>query len=187
MSENETTYPFIVRFFKHLHTINTHRRIVRKNCFACGIYYQGITHDLSKYSPTEFWVSVKYFLGYRSPYMKEKALKGYSLGWLHHKGRNKHHWEYWYDMINGEWIPLQVPYRYVVEMVCDRVAACKVYQKEKYTQRSALEYFQTRNDKLYMHPKTAEELRKMLTEIAENGEAAAFAQFKENIKNKYTY
>ena len=175
---------YFQRFFLHLHTVNTHRRAVRKNCFKCGLYYQGLTHDLSKYSPAEFLVSVKYFQGYRSPYMKEKEEKGYSLGWLHHKGRNKHHWEYWYDMINGVWQPLEVPYRYVVEMLCDRVAACKVYQKEKYTSSSAINYWNTRNDKVYMHPKTAALLESMLKSIEDRGEEATFQAIKENIRHK---
>ena len=169
-------------FFLHLHTINKHRRLVRIHCFKCGLYHQGITHDLSKYSPTEFLVSVKYFQGNRSPYMKEKELKGYSLGWLHHKGRNKHHWEYWYDMIDGIWQPLEIPYNYVVEMLCDRVAACQVYQKDKYTSSSPITYWNTRNDKQYMHPKSAALLESFLKSIEDNGEEATFASIKKEIK-----
>ncbi len=180
----ETT---ISKFMKHSKTINQHRYLVMKNCFACGIYQQGLTHDLSKYSPSEFLVSVKYFQGFRSPYMLEKQEKGYSLGWLHHKGRNKHHWEYWYDMIDGKWMPIKMPYPFVVEMVCDRVAACKVYQKEKYHSSSALEYFKSKNDKKYMHPETARELENILTLISEIGEERTFHILKKNIQNNYQY
>lgn len=185
MSEKNWSYPY--RFVHHLHTIDTHRREVMKNCFACGLYEQGLTHDLSKYSPSEFWVSVKYFQGSRSPYMKEKQIKGYSLGWLHHKGHNRHHWEFWYDMIDGQWVPLKMPYRYVVEMACDRVAACKVYQKEKYTEESALNYFLAKNDRKYMHPDTARELESILRNIAEHGEKETFALLKKRIQSHYHY
>ena len=78
--------PLYRKFLMHLETVNHHRAEVMKNCFACGLYRQGLTHDLSKYEPAEFLVSVKYFQGYRSPYIYEKELHGYSLGWLHHKG-----------------------------------------------------------------------------------------------------
>ena len=129
MNEN---LPYHTRLIRHLETVREHRNLVRRNCFACGLYSQGLKHDLSKYSPSEFLVSVRFFQGYRSPYMKEKELYGFSEGWLHHKGRNPHHWEYWYDMIDGKWQPIRMPYRYIVEMVCDRVAACRVYLKDKY-------------------------------------------------------
>ena len=46
---------------KHLATVNKHRRQVRKNCFRMGLYWQGLTHDLSKYSWAEFRIGAKYF------------------------------------------------------------------------------------------------------------------------------
>jgi len=165
----------------HLSTVNHHRMEVMKNCFACGLYKQGLMHDMSKYEPTEFLVSVKYFQGYRSPYNYEKELYGYSMGWLHHKGRNKHHWEYWYDMIEGKWVPIEMPYPYLIEMVCDRVAACRIYQKEKYTKSSALEYFLSRNDRLYMHPETARQLEEILRDISIRGEEAVFHDIKQKM------
>lgn len=181
MSGNQQKMSYPERFWKHLGTVNQHRYEVLKNCFACGLYQQGLTHDLSKYSPSEFWVSVRYFQGWRSPYVYEKELFGYSAGWLHHKGRNRHHWEYWYDMINGEWIPIRMPQKYVIEMVCDRVAACRIYQKEKYTQESALNYYLQKNDKKYMHPETASLLEMILREIAERGENAVFSDIRNHI------
>lgn len=181
MSDNGIQYGTLRRFFLHLHTINTHRKEVRRNCFACGLYMQGLTHDLSKYSPSEFIESVKYFQGNRSPYMYEKEHFGFANGWMHHKGRNRHHWEYWYDMKDGIWQPLEMPYRYFVEMVCDRVAACRIYQKEKYTKASALEYYMTRNDRRYMHEKTADLLETVLKDISVRGEDAVFADLRKEI------
>lgn len=170
--------PLYRKFLMHLETVNHHRAEVMKNCFACGLYRQGLTHDLSKYEPAEFLVSVKYFQGYRSPYIYEKELHGYSLGWLHHKGRNRHHWEYWWDQLDGKWVPIRMPFPYLVEMVCDRVAACRTYQKEKYHKESALEYFLMKNDAQYMHPETAKELEEILRDIAERGEDAVFHDLK---------
>ena len=125
MSKNNKP-TFLQKTFHHLKTIGEHRRLVRKFCFKCGLYKQGLTHDLSKYSFSELIPSIRYYQGYRSPYTREKELNGYSLGWLHHKGRNKHHWEYWWDKIDGKWQPIKIPQNYVVESICDRIAACKV-------------------------------------------------------------
>lgn len=172
---------YFQRLWGHFKTVTIHRHYVRKNCFACGIYAQGLKHDLSKFSFAEFHESVQHYQGNRSPYMEEKELYGYAPGWLHHKGRNKHHWEYWYDMINGIWQPLDMPFLYVVEMVCDRVAACRAYQKEKYVPSSALDYYNSRNDKLYMHDHTRKELERMLTLIAEKGEQQAFTEIKQEV------
>ena len=104
-----------------------------KGCFAVGLYKQGLMHDLSKYSWVEFRVGAKYYQGTRSPNNAEREEHGYSLAWLHHKGRNKHHYEYWLDYgfppdrsITG----MNMPKKYVVEMFMDRIAACKVYMKK---------------------------------------------------------
>ncbi len=112
-----------------------------------GLYWQGLTHDLSKYSLTEFLVGAKYFQGDCSPNNAEKRGEGLFLLWLHHKGRNKHHFEYWidYSMPGSEGpllIGMKMPLRYVVEMFMDRIAACKVYQKEDYTDASPWLYHQ---------------------------------------------
>ena len=134
---------FPARFWGHLKTITLHKLRVTRLCFKMGLIKQGLLHDLSKYSPVEFRAGVRYFQGYRSPIDAEKEAKGYSEGWLHHKGHNKHHWEYWIDrnkQCQGLFC-VEMPKRYVAEMVCDRIAACQTYQKEKYTNASPIEYF----------------------------------------------
>jgi len=156
--------------FGHLHTINSHKLLVTKFCFKMGLYKQGMLHDLSKYSPTEFWPSVKYFQGTKSPISAERKAKGYSECWLHHKGHNKHHWEYWvdYSPLEKRYISLDIPVNYVKEMVCDRIAACMVYQKEKYHPSSALEYLENSEEKNMLHPNTYHRLKHYLTIVAEN-------------------
>lgn len=163
--------------------MHIHRSLVRRNCFECGLYWQGLTHDLSKYSLSELVPSLEYYQGYRSPYAYEKELIGYSAGWLHHKGRNRHHWEYWYDTIDGVFQPIEMPYRFLVEMVCDRVAASRTYLKDKYTSSSALEYFLNKKESGYIHPRTREELEKILRMIADEGEDAVFLKLKKSLKN----
>ena len=82
---------------KHLKTITKHKLLVMKYCFRLGLYKQGMTHDLSKYMPTELLTGARYYQGTRSPNAGEREAKGYSLAWMHHKGRNRHHYEFWTD------------------------------------------------------------------------------------------
>ena len=166
-------------FMGHLHTINHHRRLVRKLCFKIGLYKQGLTHDLSKYSPTEFWPGVKYFQGDKSPIVAEIKEKGYSEAWLHHKGRNKHHWQYWVGVKKGVITPYEMPVRYVKEMACDRIAACMTYEKEKYHKSSALEFLLTSSERKLIPPKTVQLLEKYLTIVSENELDKALAIIKD--------
>ena len=171
-------------FFGHLHTINHHKKLVMEGCFKVGLYKQGLLHDLSKYSPVEFWVGVKYFHGDRSPNNAEREDKGVSLAWLHHKGRNKHHMEYWIDYSqkkDGRMIGMEMPTKYVVEMFIDRIAACKVYQKDKYTDKSPLEYYKRGFDHYLIHPNTQALLEEMLQMLADKGEKETFLYIRKNI------
>lgn len=166
---------------KHLKVICHHRHLVIKHCRKAGIFWQGLGHDLSKFSPTEFFTGAKYFLGNRSPNEKERELFGYSAAWLHHKGRNKHHFEYWND-VNPQtkrYEPVKMPTRYLIEMFCDRVAASKTYQGNAYTDEHPLNYFLRGNAKLSMHPETAETLEMLLRMLAEKGEDETFKYIKQ--------
>lgn len=160
---------------KHFITITKHRHLVMKLCFKMGLYKQGLLHDLSKYSYTEFSNSAKYYVGTYSPTISERKEKGYSDIWMHHKGRNKHHYEYWFDFSNVEkkYVPIKIPIQYVKEMICDRIAASKVYLKDKYTKSSALEYFNRTYDRHEMHPETSELLKSWLELVNEKGENEA--------------
>ena len=164
----------------HFKTITRHRMLVLGHCIKAGIPLQGLTHDLSKYSPTEFIPGAHYYLGFKSPNVRERELKGASLAWLHHKGRNKHHFEYWvdYQMKTRRPGPVRMPDRYLIEMFCDRVAASKVYQGDAYSQEKPLAYFQHGNAKNLMHPDTARVLEEWLVMLAKEGEAATFAHIR---------
>lgn len=140
---------FIQRFFGHTRTVLRHKKEVAKICFKMGLYWQGIVHDLSKFSPTEFFPSVKYFQGTRSPIDAEKEDKGYSMAWLHHKSVNKHHFWFWVDYDNGQCqAPVRMPLKYVYEMVADTVAAGKVYSAnagKEWKQSDPYEYYKAHN------------------------------------------
>ena len=165
--------------WKHFKTVCRHKWFVFRECASCGIVWQGLTHDLSKFSPTEFISSAKYFQGNRSPIEAEKEDIGYSAAWLHHKGRNPHHWEYWTDFgPNGEIIANKIPRKYVIEMVCDFIGAGKAYNTAKWTQRSPLEYYNKVRGGRYFHPDTEKEILKYLNYIADEGLDAFYKMVK---------
>lgn len=177
---------FISRFFGHFHTINSHRHKVIGNCFRAGIPWRGLMHDLSKYSPTEFFNGVKYYQGMRSPNEAEREDIGYSRAWMHHKGRNRHHFEYWidYNPVTKRQEPVKMPDVFVAEMFCDRVAASKIYMKENYTDEAPLNYFLNAKARRIIHPETSELLEGWLTMLSERGEKATFAEIRRYLKNR---
>ncbi len=172
-----------MKAWQHLKTITRHRHLVMRGCFRVGLVWQGLTHDLSKYSPTEFLVGARFFQGNRSPNAAEREEKGYSEAWMHHKGRNRHHYEYWTDMSRetGHYEAVPMPRNYLVEMVMDRRAACIVYQGDKYTDGSALEYFERSREKQLMHPQTRQELGYILTMLRDKGEEKTFRYLKDSV------
>ncbi len=172
-----------MKAWQHFKTITRHRNLVMLGCLRVGLVWQGLTHDLSKYSPTEFSVGAKYYQGTRSPNAAEREDKGYSEAWMHHKGRNRHHYEYWTDMSkqSGQYEAVPMPRKYLVEMVMDRRAACMVYQGKDYTDGSALAYFEKSRERSLMHPQTRKELGYLLTMLRDEGEKATFRYIKESV------
>ena len=150
--------------WKHFKTITYHKWLVLGGCFKVGLYWQGLTHDLSKYSATEFWTGARYYQGTRSPNAAEREEKGYSEAWMHHKGRNKHHYEYWTDMspVTRNYESMPMPRKYLVEMIMDRRAACMTYQGKNYKDSSAYEYFDKSREKSLMHPELKRQLEELL-------------------------
>ena len=173
----------------HFRTITKHRHAVIRNCRRAGILWQGLRHDLSKYSPTEFIPGVKYYVGTRSPNELERAEKGYSAAWLHHKGRNRHHFEYWsdYNPVERRVGPVKMPLRYVIEMVCDRMAASRIYLGDKYTDASALEYFVHGKTHRVIHPETSDLCERLLTMLADEGEEKTFVYMRRLLKENQEY
>ena len=173
--------------WKHFVTITHHRLVVMAGCFRIGLYWQGLTHDLSKYSKVEFWNGARYYQGTRSPNTAEREEKGYSEAWMHHKGRNRHHYEYWSDMNretrNYESVPM--PRKYLAEQVMDRRAACMIYQGKDYTSGSALAYYMKSRERELMHERNRKELEYILGMLAQQGEKETFRYLKkEFLKGK---
>lgn len=162
----------------HFRTITEHKKLVMEHCFQLGLYKQGLLHDLSKYMPVEFLVGAKYYQGTRSPNNAEREDKGYSAAWLHHKGRNRHHFEYWIDYqledSNHAMGGMRMPRKYVAEMLADRIAASKVYNGDAYTRHDPLAYFLKGKDHYMIHPQTRRELEYLLRILDRYGEEACF-------------
>ena len=170
-----------MKAWQHFKTITHHKWLVLCGCFRVGLYWQGLTHDLSKYSLTEFRSGATYYQGNRSPNAAEREDKGYSEAWMHHKGRNRHHYEYWTDISRetGKYEAMPMPRNYLVEMVMDRRAACMTYQGDRYRDDSALRYFERGRETRDMHPQTRRELGYILTMLAEKGEKETFRYLKD--------
>ena len=170
-----------MKLFKHFKTITKHKFYVMKLCFRFGLYKQGLKHDLSKYSWTELVTGTKYYLGYKSPNSNERDTIGYSSAWLHHKGRNKHHWEYWIDFTSKGIIAIEMPINYVVEMFCDRVAATMVYQGTQFNFKAPLDYYNKTHHYYVINENTDRILRDMLERLANSN----LDETIEYIKEKY--
>lgn len=173
------------KYWEHLKVISKHKWLVMVHCFKAGIPWRGLMHDNSKFGPTEFFTSARYFQGNSSPIDAEKAERGYSYAWQHHKGKNPHHWEYWIDNIGTyKNTPVKIPYKYVVEMVCDWIGAGQTYSKTKWTIKEPWEYYKKVRGERILHPHTEELILYFLYAISIGG-LEAFYWYAKNCKVDY--
>ena len=136
---------YIKNAIGHLKTIVIHKYWVFKYAKQLGIPYQGLLHDLSKFSWTEFSESVKFYQeGKSSPIIAAKKAQGYSLAWQHHKGRNPHHYEHWTDKYDDGTIALKMPFKYAVEMIADYLGAGRVYSGSSFTLKGEYDWWKNR-------------------------------------------
>lgn len=161
------------KYLAHLKTITKHKILVGYYCCKCGQVKRGLMHDNSKFGLTEFFTSAKYFQGNISPIDKEKAEKGYSIAWQHHKGHNPHHWEWWIDSLgNRKNTPLKVEWPYLIEMICDWIGAGKVYSKKTWTQAEPYNYYMKVRNSRIINPETEEVIIYLLEIIKDCGISA---------------
>lgn len=169
-------------FIKHFKLITRHKILVFKLCCKIGEPWRGFMHDFSKYSPTEFLEGVKYYNGKRSPIVVCKQEKGYSEAWLHHKGRNKHHYEYWIDTDAPIQAPV-MPYKYTAEMICDKLAAGLIYSGKDWTPDLELNYYMKEREYIQINEKIDKLLIDVFTQVKDNGIEKTLT--KQNIRNLY--
>ena len=167
---------------KHFVLITKHKWVVFKLCCKIGEPWRGLVHDLSKYSATEFFESIKYYQGDHSPITEAKKENGYSKAWLHHKGRNKHHSEYWIDLEAPDKTPI-IPYKYVAEMLCDKLAAGMVYKGKDWTKEYELEYWTKEKERILINEKLKNMITDFFTQVSINGIEKTLT--KKNVKELY--
>lgn len=175
--------------FRHLRTVHTHRKWVRKYCFKMGLYWQGLTHDLSKYSLTELSMC-KYYTGKKSPHQVARETLGYSPSWIHHYHTNKHHFQFWWDEDEeGKLIPMKMPYKYLLESFCDMLGASKAYNPDNWQPQMLLDYWNNKCvGKRIMHEASVRFLDAQIKNLVNCGEEAFFEWYKNNkdfLKNAY--
>ena len=175
--------------FKHLRTVNIHRKYVRKACFKMGLFWQGLTHDLSKYSITELSMC-KYYTGKGSPHQVAREVLGYSPSWIHHYHTNKHHFQFWWDEDEeGKIIPMKMPYKYLIESFCDMLGASKAYNSDNWQPQMLLDYWNNKCiGKRIMHEASVRFLDAQIKNLVTCGEEVFFEWYKENkefLKNAY--
>lgn len=159
----------VKNIFKHFKLVCTHKYYVYQNCVKAGLIWRGIKHDMSKFSPTEFFESVKYFDGSRSPIDVCKEANGYSKAWMHHKGRNTHHYEYYVDNCDNGGVAIQMPFKDAVELICDYLGAGQAYMKKDFSYEAEYEWWQNKKSKpLLMHNQTKIFIEKCLFELKNN-------------------
>ena len=179
----------IDNLFKHLKVIHRHRVFVRRACFKMELYWQGITHDLSKYSLAELSIC-KYYSGTRSPHQNARQELGYSPSWIHHYHTNKHHYQFWWDESEeGKIIPMKMPYKYVLESFCDMLGASKAYNPDAWKPDLLLDYWQTKCiGKRIMHEDSINLINTLINKLTELGEDDFFIWYsaaKPYLKYKY--
>lgn len=168
--------------FKHLKTVRTHRKFVRKWCFKMGIPFRGLFHDLSKYSLKELG-QYKYYTGTRSPHEHMRDKLGYSSSWYHHRNRNKHHWEYWIDSLESK-TAVKMPYKYVIEMLCDMAGAGQAYNKHNWKTSDVQAYYMShKGPHRIINPVTVSLFELLLTKLAHSETPKDFFRwYKQNMK-----
>ena len=178
--------------FKHLNTVLTHKKWVFYYCCKAGIPFRGLVHDLSKFSPTEFGESIKYYTGTHSPIDECKKKNGVSYAWMHHKGRNSHHYEYWQDNFDKGTDHIKMPYKCAIEMICDYLGAGRAYQKKNnFTFTSEYNWWQGKKKLVKsMHPQTFYFIDKMfniMKDLEDKGQNPEYALDKRYTKRVYEY
>ncbi len=158
-----------INCIKHLKTILKHKFWVFYYCCKAGIPFQGFIHDFSKFSPIEFFESVKYYTGTHSPIDECKKVNGVSYAWLHHKGRNKHHYEYWQDNFDKGGNPIKMPYKYLIEEICDFLGAGRAYNGKSFSYEKEYTWWINKiKNPIAMHPQDKDFINTILFELQKN-------------------
>lgn len=158
---------YLRSFFGHLRNIIVHKYWVFHYACKFGIPWRGFMHDWSKFHPTEFFESVKYYQGDKSPIPVCKKENGVSLAWQHHKGHNPHHYEYWTDNYDGgtpTYHPM--PYEYAMEMLADWFAAGRTYHGKDFNIMDEVDWWDNKKPTIALAEPTKSFIELFMSEAA---------------------
>ena len=118
------------KYYKYFLYVFRHKWFVFQACLSYGLIWQGIIHDWSKFLPDEFIAYANYFYGGDTRkdrfYTPEQGTYEFNVAWLKHQHRNPHHWQHWVlQNDDGPVFTLDIPDKYLKEMLCDWIGAGK--------------------------------------------------------------
>jgi len=146
----------IWHYFKYL---SQHKWYVFVECVRRGQLWRGLTHDLSKFRPDEFFPYVRHFFGFK---LDDTETRGYAvrndqrkdrrfeMAWLRHQHRNDHHWQWWVRILADDMtvaLPMSEGAR--IEMFCDWIGAGKAQGRP-----DIRIWYEEEKDSITLHPET---------------------------------
>ncbi|MGL5381039.1 DUF5662 family protein [Clostridium sp.] len=169
-----------IDYFKY---VVNHKKNVFKVCINNDDFIHGITHDLSKFLPSEFIPYAKWFYGEYGVKFKDKAKeledaiwccddkvkleecenelrkyhkckREFEVAWCNHYRRNKHHWNYYYNYIRNRCKDMDD--KYIKQMVYDWMAMGMVFGD------TAQSYYLNNYNKIELSEKSRYKLEKYL-------------------------
>ena len=140
-------------YLTYLRYILQHKWYVFIECVKTGQPWHGITHDLSKFLPSEFFPYAEKFFSGDYAYKYFEVIDNFNIAWLYHQKRNKHHWNYWVDSC-GRALPM--PRKYVMQMLADWRAMGRQHGD------TAAEFYEKNLEKIKLHPITRETVERIL-------------------------
>lgn len=113
-------------------------------------------HDESKFKSDEFDAYCNYFYPNEENAKDEEA---FNKAWFLHQRRNPHHWQYWCLIEDsGKTIPLDMPVKYICEMLCDWSSFQFVVDKNS----TANNWYQKNKNKMVLSDSTRQTVEELL-------------------------
>jgi len=141
---------------QYLSYVLRHKWFVLVECWKMGIFWRGLVHDLSKFTPAEWFPYVRYFYGdggtreSKGDYNVDDTPQDFEMAWNHHQKANDHHWQYWVRFgDDGTVKVLPMPPKARAEMLCDWRGAGRALGKP-----DTLAWYSANLSKMILYPET---------------------------------
>jgi hypothetical protein len=140
------------KYATYFYYILEHKWNVLIECFKMGMILHGITHDLSKFLPSEFISYARFFHAKdrtKTYKTSDEQDPNFLMGWCLHQKRNKHHWNYWVCVTRKDEIsPIPMPMKYVKQMIADWRGMSRKFAG------NARDYYLKNRDSIILHSDT---------------------------------